>query len=157
MYPFDEHDTPFELSVYEAGRPVPTALVFKASLHDWHVTSSLRLESRDGSVLLDMQAHRSVSVVAFAIGLMCVLFMSRGGDRRDDRPRGVVAEVRLPDVGDAGRGAVRRARTRNSMPNTPPVGTLSEFIVFFWALLITTVCMVVTSIAWLRNADREID
>ncbi|MEJ2855512.1 MULTISPECIES: DUF4436 family protein [unclassified Saccharothrix] len=43
------------------------------------------------------------------------------------------------------------------MPNTPPVGTLSDFIVFFWALLITTVCMVVASIAWLRNADRETD
>jgi hypothetical protein len=46
---------------------------------------------------------------------------------------------------------------RNSMPNTPPVGTLSDFIVFFWALLIVAVCMAVASLAWLRQVRTSDD
>jgi Domain of unknown function (DUF4436) len=156
LYPFDSHDIPLEISVYdEARQPVPAALMFQASLHDWDVSSSLRQESRDGSILLDIKAHRSVSVIVFAIGLMCVLFMLVAVTVGMIARAVSLRKVGFPTLASLAALLFAVPGIRNSMPNTPPVGTLSDFMVFFWALLITTICMVVASVSWLRNADKE--
>ncbi|MCS7478717.1 DUF4436 domain-containing protein [Umezawaea endophytica] len=156
LYPFDTHDIPLEISVYDDARnPVPAGLVLQASLHDWHVTSSMRPDSRDGGILLDIQAHRSVSVMVFAIGLMCVLFLLVVVTVGMVARAVSLKKVGFPTLASLAALLFAVPGIRNSMPNTPPVGTLSDFIVFFWALLITTVCMVVASVSWLRNAEEE--
>ena len=41
------------------------------------------------------------------------------------------------------------ATVRNAQPGTPPIGTYSDFISFFWAEVIIALCLVVLVFTWL--------
>jgi len=41
------------------------------------------------------------------------------------------------------------AAVRNAQPGTPPIGTYSDFICFFWAEVIIALCLVVLVFTWL--------
>lgn len=155
-YPFDKHLIPLALQVADsAGNQVPVELQFAESLHDWSFDTRLEPGATPGNVVLDVVATRSVSVITFALGLMTVLgllvVVTVGMVLRAVRLR----KVGFTTIASLAATLFAIPGIRNSMPNTPPVGTLSDFVVSFWALLIVSVCMVVASLSWLRNADRK--
>ena len=41
------------------------------------------------------------------------------------------------------------AAVRNAQPGTPPIGTYSDFISFFWAEVIIALCLIILVFTWL--------
>jgi hypothetical protein len=105
-----------------------------------------------GDVILDVGARRSSSVLIMAFGLMPVL-----GLLVVVNVAMVVRAIRLRKVEFTTLAALAATLfaipgIRNGMPTTPPVGTLADFLVFFWALMIIGLCLVAAALSWLRNS-----
>lgn len=61
---------------------------------------------------------------------------------------------RLPEIGLLGfLGALLFAfpAIRNAQPNVPPVGTLGDFLSFFWTELIVVVSLIIVGACWLKR------
>ena len=43
---------------------------------------------------------------------------------------------------------------RNSQPNVPPIGVLSDFLGFFWAELIVGACLLAGVFTWVFRANK---
>ena len=41
---------------------------------------------------------------------------------------------------------------RNSLPGTPPLGSMTDFLVFFWVEAVITVCLLIMVLTWYRRA-----
>jgi len=156
-YPLDSHTFTLELDVRdEHGTPVPTQLDFVSAIDDWTLTPRLASSATAGEVVMDVGAERSPSVLIMSFGLMTVLVLLVVVNVAM-----VIRAVRLHRVEFttlASLGATLFAipGIRNGMPNTPPVGTLSDFLVFFWALMIVGLCLVAAAMSWLHTASAEL-
>ncbi|TDV40941.1 DUF4436 family protein [Actinophytocola oryzae] len=158
LYPFDEHHIPLEIAMSDArGEPVPITLDLNTGLHDWEADAVMRPDSHTGDIRLEMTASRSAPVVTFALGLMVVLVLlvvvTVGMVTRAIS----TGKIGFPTLASLAALLFAIPGIRNSMPDTPPVGTLSDFVVFFWALSTVAICMTIASLAWLRHARRTAD
>lgn len=114
------------------------------------MSSRLDPASHDGDIRLDITAARSVPVIAFALGLMAVLVLLVVVTAAMVAHAVAWRKVGFPTLASLAALLFAVPGIRNSMPGTPPVGTLSDFLVFFWALLIVSLCMATASGSWLR-------
>jgi hypothetical protein len=158
LYPFDSHEIPLDIAFTDQqGDPVPITVDLHAGLHDWNVNATLQPDTHDGNVRLEMTAARAAPVITFALGLMVVLILlvvvTVGMVTRAIN----LQKIGFPTLASLAALLFAIPGIRNSMPDTPPVGTLSDFIVFFWALLIVAICMTIASRAWLRKARHTTD
>lgn len=48
------------------------------------------------------------------------------------------------------------ASVRNAQPGTPPIGTYSDFISFFWAEVIIALCLVILVFTWVLRHSRSL-
>jgi hypothetical protein len=158
-YPFDRYVVPLDVEMWEAnasgsvaGKPVPIRLSGGSRLHSYQVSSALDPTSTDGDVTLQMGVRRSARTVAFAVMIIAAMIMVTGvlvamatfitvQQRR----------VEYPMFAFMGGSLFAITAVRNAMPDTPPAGTLSDYLVFFWALGIIAVCLVVGIIGWIRR------
>ncbi|MEZ0111484.1 hypothetical protein ABH920_005502 [Catenulispora sp. EB89] len=155
-YPVDRHSFTLDLHVRDQnGAPVPVRTDWVSSSDDWALTPAVSPDAAPGDVILDVNARRSSSVLIMAFGLMTVL-----GLLVVVNVAMVVRAIRLRKVEFTTLAALAATLfaipgIRNGMPNTPPVGTLADFLVFFWALMIIGLCLVAAALSWLRNSVRE--
>lgn len=78
-------------------------------------------------------------VIAIAIALQAVAIASRGREPEPDTMGYMAALLfAFPFMRDA-------------LPGTPPVGTLSDFLSFFWAEALVALALIATLISWLRR------
>ncbi|ACU73215.1 hypothetical protein Caci_4351 [Catenulispora acidiphila DSM 44928] len=152
-YPVDRHSFTLDVHVRdENGAPVPVLTRWASSSDDWALTPTMSAEAGPGDVILDVDARRSSSVLIMAFGLMTVL-----GLLVVVNVAMVVRAIRLRKVEFTTLAALAATLfaipgIRNGMPTTPPVGTLADFLVFFWALMIIGLCLVAAALSWLRNS-----
>lgn len=156
-YPFDSYTSPLDLDLFEAApeRPVPIRVNFQSQLHGIDVTSSLDRSSADGDVTLNLSVTRSRATVGFALFMMAAMAAAAAV---------VVLMVgliiaqkrRLDPPFFAWIGAMLFAlpAIRNSLPGTPTVGTLSDFLVFFWALGLVIASLVALAVTWVARPAR---
>ena len=44
---------------------------------------------------------------------------------------------------------------RNMMPGTPPMGSLTDFLVFFWVMALLALCLFIMVLTWSSRATIE--
>lgn len=96
--------------------------------------------------------HRAITIVGFAIFVMVIFWV-------------IAIAIVLQAVTIASRGREPEPDTmgymaallfafpfmRDALPGTPPVGTLSDFLSFFWAEALVAIALITTLITWIRR------
>ncbi len=62
-------------------------------------------------------------------------------------------KVTIPDFGWLWALVFAQIALRNAMPATPPVGTLGDFLSFFWVLGIIAASMVALVVVWVVRGE----
>ncbi|OLP19560.1 hypothetical protein BST81_04625 [Leptolyngbya sp. 'hensonii'] len=133
---------------------VPLEYEFSPNLAGFNVTFNETKESKesDDYLELDVTITRSLPVIFFssvvmvimwALSLIILLISIT-----------ILRSGRMPETGALGfMGALLFAfpAIRNAQPNVPPVGTLSDFLSFFWTEAIVVIALVITGACWLRR------
>lgn len=129
---------------------IPIGVDFSGSISGFNIAAVKAKESKNDLVGIDMTIARSVTTKFFSFFVMImmwsltisVLFLTMS----------VVLRGRKPELGMFSFTAALLfafATVRNAQPGTPPIGTYSDFISFFWAEVIIALCLVVLVFTWL--------
>ncbi len=129
---------------------IPIGVDFSGSISGFRIEAAKAKESQNDLVGIDMTISRSTTTKFFSFFVMImmwgltisVLFLTAS----------VVLRGRKPELGMFSFTAALLfafATVRNAQPGTPPIGTYSDFISFFWAEVIIALCLVVLVFAWL--------
>lgn len=154
-YPFDHHEAFLELYLTEPVKdedPLPVNIVsdFYGSVPGLKLTASLDPTSGENYNLIKMNIERSstiLAIVIFAMALMwlitlTVLFMLLA----------VIVRGRKIEFGMFAFMAgflFSFVAFRNAMPGVPPIGTLSDYLAFFWGYALISLALVGLTISWL--------
>ena len=145
QYPFDSYDGTFEVSVRGAdGKEVPSVLLADASVHGFFVQATDPVSEVDAGNDMTLDAQRSkanVTFSCFVMGLMWALtvlaIVMAAGEIRSGQP------VDTPVISFLGVLLFAFPSIRNSMPNAPALGVLSDFACYFWCEITLGLTLVV--------------
>jgi hypothetical protein len=161
-YPFDRFTTELQVGASTASpsapatQVVPVAVYFVGSLHGLKVEESeLTSQASGGVIPVNVTISRSPTTMAVA-GFIMVLLLA------------IAASVlvltfsvalwghrlELPIVGLLGALLFGFVAFRNALPGSPPVGTLSDYLAFFWAEGIVATCLFVLVAVYLKRVIR---
>ena len=159
-YPFDSHEANLELFLTKPIKDadpedVPIALNFSGSVAGLRIDAELNKESAGNYALVDINVHRSQTTMVVTIAAMgllwlvsfTVLFMLLA----------VLFRGRKIEFGMFAFMAgflFSFVSFRNAMPGAPPIGTLSDYLAFFWGYLIITLSLVGLTITWLTKPPK---
>lgn len=129
---------------------IPIGVDFSGSISGFKIDAVKAKESQNDLVGIDMTISRAATTKFFSFFVMImmwgltisVLFLTSS----------VVLRGRKPELGMFSFTAALLfafATVRNAQPGTPPIGTYSDFISFFWAEVIIALCLVVLVFTWL--------
>lgn len=129
---------------------IPIGVDFSGSISGFKIDAAKAKESQNDLVGIDMTISRAATTKFFSFFVMVmmwaltisVLFLTLS----------VVLRGRKPELGMFSFTAALLfafATVRNAQPGTPPIGTYSDFISFFWAEVIIALCLVVLVFTWL--------
>jgi len=134
---------------------VPTVLTINSSQHDWK-TSSKEILTRDGAIVVQLNAQRGGASVAFAFFemlimalLACIAVAITYAAIVNPKPLEFSLFVWL--------GAMLFAlpAIRGTMPGVPGVGTVADYAVFFWCLIAVASCLITAAITYIRAVMRS--
>jgi hypothetical protein len=156
-YPFDRHEAFLELYLTEPvkdGDPlaVPIVTNFVGSMPGLKVSAAVNEASAENYNLIDITIERSQAIlilVIFAMSLMwlitlTVVFMLLA----------VVLRGRKVEFGMFAFMAgflFSFVAFRNAMPGVPPIGTLSDYLAFFWGYALISLSLIGLTITWLSR------
>ncbi|MET9976198.1 DUF4436 family protein [Streptomyces microflavus] len=151
-YPFDSYDTTLEFGARQGGEPVPVRMTL--TNNDALFSAAVDGSTADGAAVFDVGLERSGSTFAFALfmmGAMWALAVSVlvGGWFLVTRRRGLT----WPALGWMAATLFALAAFRNTAPGAPPVGSLLDYVAFFWAEAIIALCIVVVVVTGIRAED----
>jgi hypothetical protein len=155
QYPFDSYRWFVAVDMRTAThtpRVVPIKVVLSSTQHDWRVLPSLASVRQDGTVDINLYAHRSVGSVALALFEMfvmvtvaaialCISYTAIAGHH----------ELSWGLFGWLGAMLFALPVIRNTMPGVPGIGTLADYTVYFWAILTVALCLLVIAVTYLRR------
>jgi hypothetical protein len=158
-YPFDAHTAEltffFEPAAAKGGdtggnESVPVAVELRGSVAGLRIDTEYAKENTPDHTVIDISIQRATTAVFFSVFIMIAMWLL------------VIAVVFLVFRVFAGHrkieismfsflGALLFAfpALRNSQPGTPPIGTMSDFIAFFWAEVIIALSLLSVVICWL--------
>lgn len=156
-YPFDVHTANFEVLVTATASEetiIPLNMNFSAAMPGFNIDAieNKASEGIPNYFSVDITIGRSTTTRIFAIFIMAamwivslsVLFMTWVIFTRRRKMETTIFTFistlifALPAV-------------RNIQPGIPPIGTLSDFIAFFWAEIMAIACLLVVVYCWLRK------
>lgn len=166
-YPFDVHDTDLSinLNVVNAGKDgeettyeaVPMNISFTGALSGYQISASEDETVKDtGYSDIVMQIQRSASVKFFAFFIMALqwlLALVALGVALSCIVWGRKIEVGM--FGWMGALLFALIPLRNAMPAVPAIGTLSDFLAFFWAEAIVALSLVAIVVTWLARPTQK--
>ena len=129
---------------------IPIGVDFAASVSGFNIYAAKAKESTEDYVGIDMTISRAATTKFFSYFVMVMMW-------------GLTISVLLLTLSVVLRGRKVElamfsftaallfafATVRNAQPGTPPIGTYSDFISFFWAEVIIALCLVVLVFTWL--------
>jgi hypothetical protein len=151
-YPFDEHvaELSFTFAAPGGGEPVPAAVEMRGSVAGLRIDTEYAKENTPEHPVVDVTVERASTTIFFSTFIMAAMWLL------------VIAVLFLVARVFAGHrkieismfsflGALLFAfpALRNSQPGTPPIGTLSDFIAFFWAEVIIALSLLAVVLRWL--------
>ena len=157
-YPFDTHTA--ELSFFfepavksgETGgnESIPAAVELRGSVAGLRMDTEYAKENAPDHTVIDISIQRATTAVFFSVfimiamwalafGVLCLVFRVFAGHRK----------IEISMFSFLGALLFAFPALRNSQPGTPPIGTLSDFIAFFWAEVIIALSLLSVVICWL--------
>ncbi|MFB6832665.1 DUF4436 domain-containing protein [Streptomyces hydrogenans] len=141
-YPFDAYATELEFAAVQGGESVPVrmTLVNRDALFSLSVDAS----ESDGAAVFSAELSRSGSVLVFALFMMAAMWaltiaVLMGGWFLVRRRAGLT----WPALGWMAATLFALAAFRNTAPGAPPIGSLLDYLAFFWAESLIAFCVVV--------------
>jgi hypothetical protein len=154
-YPFDSHEAYLELlfnEVVKDGDPVyvPMVLNFSGSVSGLKISAENDTQSDESYKLINIHVARSQTTLAIIISAMVLLWL-------------VTLTVLFMFLSVVLRGRKIEfgmfafmsgflfsfVAFRNAMPGAPPIGTLSDYLAFFWGYAIIALSLVGLTMNWL--------
>jgi hypothetical protein len=138
----------------EAAKPdedeVPIGVDFVGSIPGFKIDAAKAKESTSDYVGIDMTISRASTTKFFSFFVMAmmwgltlgVLFLTLSVVLRGRK-------VELAMFSFTAALLFAFAAVRNAQPGTPPIGTYSDFISFFWAEVIIALCLIILVFTWL--------
>jgi len=134
---------------------IPTELLITSAKHDWRTSSTLQNAS-GGSIEVQLNAQRGTASIAFVFFELLIMALLAAMAIAMTYSA-IVSAKALEFSLFVWLGAMIFAlpAIRNTMPGVPGVGTMADFMVFFWALIAIACCMVTAAITYIRTSLRE--
>jgi hypothetical protein len=161
-YPFDSHTA--ELSFFfepgggkggEAGgaETIPTAVELRGSVAGLRLETEYAKENTPDHAVIEISIQRASTAVFFSvfimiamwalvIGVVFLVFRVFAGHRK----------IEISMFSFLGALLFAFPALRNSQPGTPPIGTMSDFIAFFWAEVIIALSLLAVVLRWIIRA-----
>jgi hypothetical protein len=157
-YPFDSHSA--ELSFFfepsaakgaeSTGESIPVAVEMRGSVAGLRLDTEYAKESAPDHPIIDISVERAstarffsifimIAMWALTIGVICLVFRVFAGHRK----------IEISMFSFLGALLFAFPALRNSQPGTPPIGTLSDFLAFFWAEVIIALSLLAVVLRWL--------
>ncbi|MEY2573740.1 MAG: hypothetical protein QOJ87_1953, partial [Verrucomicrobiota bacterium] len=158
-YPFDQHAA--ELSFFfepsaakgaEAGgnESIPVAVEMRGSVAGLRLDTEYAKENTPDHAVIDISIQRASTAVFFSVFIMIAMWALVIGVV--SLVYRVFAGHRKIEIGMFSfLGALLFAfpALRNSQPGTPPIGTMSDFLAFFWAEVIVALSLLAVVLRWI--------
>jgi hypothetical protein len=158
-YPFDAHTAElsffFEPAAAKSGESggnesVPVAVELRGSVAGLRMDTEYAKENKPDHTIIDINIQRATTAVFFSLfimiamwalaaGVLCLVFRVFAGHRK----------IEISMFSFLGALLFAFPALRNSQPGTPPIGTLSDFIAFFWAEVIIALSLLAVVLRWL--------
>jgi hypothetical protein len=138
----------------EAAKPdedeIPIGVDFEGSIPGFKIAAAKAKESTSDLVGIDMTISRAATTKFFSLFVMSmmwgltlgVMFLTLSVVLRGRK-------VELAMFSFTAALLFAFAAVRNAQPGTPPIGTYSDFISFFWAEVIIALCLIILVFTWL--------
>ena len=149
-YPFDQYTALIELTARQGGTVVPVHMTF--SNRDALFAASADAYTEGGAGVVELGLGRSAGVLTFAIFMVVAMWalaiaVASAAWFLFSRRRGLI----WPALGWMAASLFAIAAFRNAAPGAPPIGSLIDYLAFFWAEAIIAVCVFVTAISGIRQ------
>ena len=158
-YPFDSHSAElsffFEPSVAKGAEPaaaeaVPMAVEMRGSVAGLRLDTEYAKENTPSHAVIDISIERATTAVFFSVfimiamwslvvGVLFLVFRVFAGQRK----------IEISMFSFLGALLFAFPALRNSQPGTPPIGTMSDFIAFFWAEVIIALSLLSVVLRWI--------
>ncbi|WP_328940761.1 DUF4436 domain-containing protein [Streptomyces sp. NBC_00250] len=151
-YPFDAYETEMEFGAVQGGESVPVHM----TLSNRDALFSLAVDSSEinGAAVFATEVARSRSVLVFAVFMMLAMWalavaVLMGGWHLVRRRMGLT----WPALGWMAATLFALAAFRNTAPGAPPIGSLLDYLAFFWAETLIAFCVIVVVVRAVRAED----
>jgi hypothetical protein len=125
-----------------AGLQINTEYIKKDSEHDEENTPDhalIEINLQRASTAMFFSIFIMVAMWALAFGVICLVFRVFAGHRK----------IEISMFSFLGALLFAFPALRNSQPGTPPIGTLSDFLAFFWAEVIIALSLLSVVLRWI--------
>ncbi len=156
-YPFDKHSSALNIMATEFDEekrpyPVPLKVSISSELAGYRVAiDKSEIKSRPEFCRLDLVASRSTSVLAFDLFVMIVMGALGISTLLVTRAVILGRKAELPLFQWMATLLFALLPLRNSMPGSPPLGTLGDYLAFFWAESLVAVSLLLLVRTWLKR------
>jgi hypothetical protein len=151
-YPFDEHSAELSFAFQAAGgnESVPAAVEMRGSVAGLRIDTEYAEENTPERAVIDVTIERAstarffsifimIAMWALTFGVLCLVFRVFAGQRK----------IEISMFSFLGALLFAFPALRNSQPGTPPIGTLSDFLAFFWAEVIIALSLLSVVLRWI--------
>ena len=151
-YPFDSHtaELAFAFSAPGGAEAVPAAVEMRGSVAGLRIDTEYAKENTPEHPVIDIMVERASTAIFFStfimiamwalvIAVLFMVFRVFAGQRK----------IEISMFSFLGALLFAFPALRNSQPGTPPIGTLSDFIAFFWAEVIIAFSLLAVVLRWL--------
>jgi hypothetical protein len=154
-YPFDKHEA--QLSFYfeaagaaEADKSVPVAIELYGSVSGLKIDAEYAKENADDHVVVDLSLCRAPTAIFFSVFIMAAMWsLTLGVVFLVFRVLAGHRKIEISMFSFLGALLFAFPALRNSQPGTPPIGTLSDFLAFFWAEVLIALSLLAVVLTWL--------
>lgn len=154
-YPFDKHEA--QLSFYfepagasEADKSVPVAVQLYGSVSGLKIDAEYAKENADDHVVVDLSLCRAPTAIFFSVFIMAAMWsLTLGVVFLVFRVLAGHRKIEISMFSFLGALLFAFPALRNSQPGTPPIGTLSDFLAFFWAEVLIALSLLAVVLTWL--------
>ena len=154
-YPFDKHTAPLNVmaTVFDEQKhpyPVPITVTISSEVAGYRVDmESAEQKTRPEFCRLKMSVQRSPSVLVFDIFVMFLMAAVAISTLLVTRSVIRGRKLELPFLQWMATLLFALLPLRNSMPCAPPLGTLSDYLAFFWAESLIAISLLILVRTWL--------
>ena len=152
-YPFDKHSAELSFAFQGTGggnESVPVAVELRGSVAGLRIDTEYAKENTPEHAVIDINLERASTARFFSIFIMIAMWALVGGVVfLVFRVLAGHRKIEISMFSFLGALLFAFPALRNSQPGTPPIGTLSDFLAFFWAEVIIALSLLSVVICWL--------